>query len=214
MNARKSKKAPPNNTSVRYRTINSNDKISFIIAIVLLLVIIGGPAYYLGKRSNGSITKLASPNKSISILPTSRPTIPFNWKKYDGAIYSLQYPADWTAKEEYDAYFGDQIIVSNPSGSVVLRVLTGTQPFGFGGTQEVKNNDLSITIEGKRYDVKETIVNNRQVYVDHTFKKGDKEYQLLLGTGYPVGVDNLASLSDYNQSKSTLIKILSTLTVK
>ncbi|MDO8497599.1 MAG: hypothetical protein Q7S61_03575 [bacterium] len=214
MKVRKSKKAPPNNISTHYRTFNTNDKVSFIVAVAVLLILIGVPAFYLGKRSNEIRMKFYPNNKKVAITPTGRPMIPSSWKKYDGTIYSVKYPDDWTAKEEHDDYFGDQIIVSNPSGSVVFRVLTGTQPFGFGGPQDIKSNDMSVTIEGKRYDIKEAVVNNRQAYVDHTFKKGDKEYQLLFGTGYPVGADDLASLLDYTKSKATLIKILSTLSIK
>lgn len=206
---------------------NQKGNLSIILGFAVIIILIAGGAYYLGTQntripSSNSNTQPKNLQADKLVNPTNKPVETqdhqidekTDWKIHNGQVYSLKYPYDWIVNEAYDDYFGNQITVTNSAKSTVLRVLTGRQPYGYSGSTDVKSNSIVIKVEGVSYDVKEEIVDGRTALVDHTVKKGGKEYQILFGTGYPVGEDKLASIPDYYAAKETLIKILSTLVIK
>lgn len=205
----------------------SNNLLGAIIG-ALILIAVAFFAFLLGKQDPTKVTvagtmqsikttptAIPSASPAATITPSSTPTPTpdkyAGWNTFNNGLYSLRYPQDWIATESSDRYFGDEVMVTNKTQSVVLRVLSGKQPYGFGPT-DFNTTSFKVTIEGKEYIVQEHM-SQRTAFVDTTIKKGEK-YQILFGTGYPTGEDRKASIGDYKASKETLLLILSSLSIK
>lgn len=186
-----------------------------LVGIVLLLLVAGG-AYYLGKSGPSAP---ASP-PSATIVPTTAPIDQTaNWKRFEGKVYSFNYPPDWIAQENQDTYLGDVAKITNQSKSLVLNVSTNQLPYGIEAPKTYETHDLTLTIEGKTYTAKEivfswggnnTTVSQGNAVVDYLFRKNGKNFHILFGTGYPAGEDRFSSLNDYTANKSVFSDILST----
>ncbi len=170
--------ASPAQTSTPHRNI-----VPLVIVAVIAALLASLGTYFVmssnqNKQSQMSYQQSTPTNQASPIESTTEPTTPVtkhtteataNWQTQSGAVYSVKYPSTWIAKEVHDDYFGDEVTVTNSSKSVVLRVLTGKQPYGFAGPSDTKTNDLTITVESQKIPVKETIVDNRAAYVDNTY---------------------------------------------
>ncbi len=78
---------------------NQRGKMSLILGVLVLLLIVGIGAYYLGTQNN------KQPSQVVNNTPTPQPTltsspstVPANseLKTYQGQSYSFQYQSDWT----------------------------------------------------------------------------------------------------------------------
>lgn len=156
----------------------------------------------------GSYTILTSSPTSFN-----RPVSEADWKTFDDANFSIDYPSNWIASSERDGYLGDELTVTNETGSVVVRVTSEQQPYSFPGYDKsnFKEENVNVLIQGKNYQVKVTTVDNRKAYADFAIDSGKR---VMFGTGYPVGDDNNISLSNYQSNLSVIQKVLSTLKIK
>ncbi|GEM_PF-5557882 len=173
--------------------------IFFVITIILLVIQIKLIYRITGDTLNNSSNETAS----------TEATQTANWKTYINTKYTFQYPSDWIVTEG-DAKTADHskntTQILNKSGSVKINISDEQPIYGFSCCLE--SEYLSVNINGQNYQVKETTFGNHAVFVD--FQIGKSKYHVLFGTGYPAGDNRLASISDYNLAKETILKILST----
>lgn len=161
-------------------------------------------SYYDVPKANKILDQILSTFKFISQTDTT------DWKTYTNASYTFQYPSSWGVTEGFAKtadHSENTVQILNKSGSVQINISPEQQIYGFSGGVDSKHF-LTVNINGQNYQVKENIVSNRTVFVD--FQIGTSKYHILFGTGYPAGEEILASISDYNLMKETILKILST----
>ncbi len=189
----------------------SKSKLPLILGGVLLLLLVGG-AYYLGRQKNSDqsqIVNTPSPTiaqqNSVEASPTSTPTKTtdkkIDWKTYAGTAYTFRYPSDWTLTGPSE--YLETVQLLNPKKTVSITISKGQYPYGFSGPSDTTVNPITINIDGKTIQAKES-VSNTGAYVDFSVV----DYNILYGTGYPA-VETQASLTDYNASKETIAEILS-----
>lgn len=169
-----------------------------IVLILLLLAVVGSGAYLAGKNQVNLPGFVQSPSQ------TPNPTA--NWKTYGNSKLSLKYPPNWNLKTS--DYLGSDFQLENSTGSISITVSKGQYPYSIQGygSNEIETNNLSVKVGEIFYQTQGYILAKQKVYADVTVG----EYHILFGTGYPAGNDNLASLSDYQKEKNTILQILST----
>lgn len=139
--------------------------------------------------------------------PSDNPTV---WKTHKEVGYTFSYPADWIIKT--NGYLGEYggVILNNKQNSVSIIFSDVQYPYGFEGPGwNWKSQDLKIVVADKEYFVKEKILDNR-VYVDFKPSVDSQTVYILFGTGYPASEDKNASITDYHNSRDTILEILST----
>lgn len=141
-----------------------------IIAIVVVILIIGGGAYlYLNQ-------KLETPNENIQTTENPEPMVQEEWNTYinEEYGYSIQYPSDWTKGEE-------QQIISGPNN------IYSTISFN------KDDRKITITINGNEWLLKHETDNTKEVIID-----GQKYTAYIFPNGYECyGIDDLESCSFY-----------------
>ncbi|MBI2049373.1 hypothetical protein HYT32_00455 [Candidatus Roizmanbacteria bacterium] len=181
------------------------------LGILFVLVVVG--SYLLGARNSQTVVS----NQQSSVVPTIIPSpTPIdetaNWKTYTNTRsnypYTFSYPSDWELGEsEYE----NLASLTHKKGAIAITFSDDQYPYGFGGLEagDFETQSLKITIAGKEYATKETIISNQKAYVDFSTSAPNKIH-ILFGTGYPAAQDNIASLVEYNNAKNTILQILST----
>lgn len=182
-----------------------------IVVIFTFLLATSGFLFYQNQKLQKQIASL-TPAPLTSPQPAAEAADPTtDWKTYNGKTLSFKYPVNWSVKEEYSEYFSGEIVsIDNPTKTVSIEVTPRGQPYGFGPRDGFKESQIKLTIDGKEYLEKETVIDNRTAFVDFSIQTNGKEYFILFGTGYPVNDDQKASIVDYNQEKNVIIQILST----
>lgn len=168
--------------------------------------------------STASTTSSSSaPATSSSSSSSSTSTIPTSWKSYSDSTYSFRYPADWSVRAA-ESVTG--ITIASPKPNVTMNIYSGTMPYGFEGSYSIQKSTGTLKIEGVDYSYDEITyyptsdANDKSVYVDLKLPQGAKQYQIMFGSGYPVNGATTNSVADYQQYRSTILQILSTLTIK
>lgn len=186
---------------VQHPVNNQRGNFPIILGVLILLLLIGGGAYYLGtQNSNRQTTQVNTPSPTAPI-PTTSTNKKSNWKTYSGTAYTFIYPSEW--KQTGPDQYLETVQLLNPAKTVSITISKGQYPYGFSGEMDAKTNKITINVNEGNIEATETILNNKGAYVD--FAVG--EYHILYGTDYPaVGTP---SLTDYNASKETIAEILS-----
>ncbi len=141
-----------------------------------------------------------------------------NWKTFSNNNYSFKYPVDWSIQDQpkdSTNRYSEVVNIKNLSGSVAIILSPFQYPYGLEGediAKSIQTNDLTVTIEGNQYLVKETTFLKNKAFVDMKVQR-TKEHHILFGTGYPAAEDKLASLSDYKSNRNLILKMLSTLKI-
>ncbi len=215
----------------------TNMVLVFVVAILCSLTF-GMGGFYLGKQSSNLQpygdkkenqpspipTEGAKVETSLAV-PSTIQNIPSgteDWKSYADKTYAFRYPSTWNIQpgsSDIEEYFGgDYIQVVAPSPTVTIEIAPAEFAYGFEGPVEHKIGEtFKINIGGREYSGTEDIRTEEgktKVFVNMTVPIAGKEFHILFGTGYPVNQDSAPSYSDYQKYRDTILKILSTLTIK
>ena len=210
------------------------------VVVLVCFVIFGFGGYYLGKQSlnpqqyadNGE--NQPSPTettKTVTPTTTTAPTVIQNspniagtedWKLYTDKTYTFKYPSTWNVQpgssNTEDYFGGDYVQIVAPAPTVTIEIAPAQFTYGFEGQSEHKGGEtFKVNIGGREYSGTEDIRTEEgrtKVFVNMTVPVAGKEFHILFGTGYPVNQDSAASLSDYQKYRDTILKVLSTLTIK
>ncbi len=127
-----------------------------------------------------------------------------DWKSFTANGYSFKYPSDW--KVAISDYL-NTVSITNAASTVEIKISDSNYPFGQSGPVEATSKFIQLEVFDTMYTVEETTINNSNVYVGFKTDTIPPLY-LIFGTGYPASGQE--SLKDYEDSKSTILKILST----
>lgn len=175
-----------------------------LIVIIIALAVGGYLIYQRQPKPNPTPNPLPQQTTQPSPSPIDKTA---NWKTYNRGDLSLKYPPGWSVR---DSDYLNSVFLENKSGSVKITISEGQYPYGFAGPMETKENPLKVVVGDKEYQTKEIIIDNKKAYVNFEVDTPQKHH-ILFGTGYPADNDLNYSLEDYNASKDTILKILSTL---
>lgn len=137
-----------------------------ILGVLVLLLVIGGGAYYLGTQKNANIlpndntTQNSSINLSPTILPTEEPTNA-SLKSHDSKYFSVSYPSNW-----YEWSFGRGVDLD-------YYQINSISEF-----QQASNNrsHIAFDIQGIDYTDSKTIEEQRKVVEDLKRKYPEQNY--------------------------------------
>ncbi|MBI2641147.1 hypothetical protein HYW87_00950 [Candidatus Roizmanbacteria bacterium] len=127
-----------------------------------------------------------------------------NWKVFNHNDYSFKYPVDWIVNK---LDYLNSTRLTNSNKTLTITVSEGQYPYGFSSSStNLKIQYITVKVGGKSYQVKE-ITDDTGAFVDFKIDTV-KKHHILYGTGYPAS--EKSSLSDYNNTKEIIFKILST----
>lgn len=202
--------SPPQN--VPTTQVKKSKNIILAIILIVLLLALGG-LYILAHNVKKPMPLEEVPsNEQETSAPAPNDTTA-EWNTFTGNLFSFKYPTDWTVKEEYSEYFkGDVLTIDNKDKIVSIEITPEQQTYGFGGPESLFKEGEAVTFVflQQSYQATEKIVDDRTIFVDQKVNVGDSDYWVMFGTGYPVNTDITASLTEYNNEKDIIIKILST----
>lgn len=122
----------------------------------------------------------------------------------------FEYPSGWDVRSFGNINDMNGVDITRVDKVIAITITNKQYPYGFEGPDiKFEKKTLDVEINGKVYKVNEVVVNGRSAFVDFSTDLPNKVF-IKFGTGYPAAEDKKASLSEYNDSKEIILKILST----
>lgn len=196
-----------------------------IVGAFIIAVLLGGVYLFNKQFNNNSASSVTTNQKRTIITPTVTPSVSaesaeplpsvaleetVDWKTYDKKNFVLKYPNTWSIQEESE--YLNTVEFTNNNKTVTLLISEGQYPYGFESPDtKTESKSISLIVGGKNYQTNETTINNKSVFVNLKLNNSFNHH-VLFGTGYPASGKD--SLTDYNQEKNTIVKMLSTFKLK
>lgn len=168
---------------------------------ILLLILVGGGAYYLGSRSTQHTSPQLPPSSPVPFYQSPTPTTDqtTNWRTYNYSDvgFSMQYPPTWTSNANVANYAPVAEYLKGSEGSVTIRFGTG---FG-GGCGQINHQQVQIH--------NESLDSCHSVNSDGT--ETWREFGKVISS--TMSVDIMATVNaPYTSNRNIVLKILSTIT--
>lgn len=127
-----------------------------IIGLVILILLVGVGAYYLGTNKNKSVPQTvytqptSSPSHSVSPTPSPTPIDETaNWKTYSSNGYLIKYPPTWSIN--HGVYTNNNVDIYNPTNMVYQSRGNGSPPKEYYPTQFVGIFSINSSQTPKEY---------------------------------------------------------------